>query len=905
MNPFEIFNSPFDHIQTETKYKKFWSDHNFYKSSPNPNKKPYTIVMPPPNVTGDLTMGHMMYTLQDILIRWHRALGYEACWIPGTDHASIATEAKVTKLLSDQGISKQQIGREEFLKHAWQWKEKYGERIIEALKTLGISCDWSRQVFTMDEKYSSSVIKALVKLYKDGLVYKSYKLVNWCPVSQSVISDEEVNPEERSGNLWHIRYPIEGDEQNFVVVATTRPETLFGDLALAVNPTDERYQNLIGKNVIVPVCKRIIPIIADNYVEKEFGTGVVKITPAHDMNDFEVGKRHNLGLLNIMNADASLNDKVPQNYQGLDRFIARKKLVAELEEIKLLDKITPHKLVIGISERGNVPIEYYLSEQWYIKMDKLADLALNATRSGKLKLIPAHQEKVWEHWLTNIQDWCISRQLWWGHRLPFYTCSSCKHIHCAETAPLQCEKCENKILIQDEDVLDTWASSWLWPFAVHNWAHPSEQEKADLNYYYPTNVIITGADIIFFWIARMTMAGEYFTGKNPFETCYFTPIIRDSIGRKMSKSLGNSPDIVKITNTYGTDAMRFSLVNQIAPGQDIFWKDSCCDIGKNFANKLWNSARFLIMNAEKFEINPKDYHFMSPRGLTAGSTQIDSDSILSWITSEFFEVVAKSHLHISRYEFSQYSSCLYEFVWMIYCDWFVELIKPRFNDAQNIPLAKESIQTGLEIFDGILRLLHPVMPFITEEIGQKLFSKKDNSTIGFEKLPTPQPSLVSESSIKNMREVQNVVGCIRTIRGQFNIHPATELKIYLQDSGTRFGNLIPQMEFLAKAKFYFASPQIGFCAPAIVNGLEIFVSLEGLVDKAAEAERLSQKMQKLTQTIAGIKNKLNQPTFVEGAPAHIVEGARNQLSQNEAEYKLLKEAHDILVRGSNIGHIKI
>lgn len=889
----EALNRPFDHIQTESKTKKFWDDRKFYESSPNSTKKPYTIVMPPPNVTGDLTMGHMMYTLQDILIRWHRALGYEACWIPGTDHASIATEARVTKMLAEKGISKKEIGREEFLKHAWDWKEKYGSRIIDALKTLGISCDWTRNVFTMDEKYSASVIKALVKLYQDGLVYKSFRLVNWCPVSQSVISDEEVNPEERSGHLWHIRYLIEGKTNEYVVVATTRPETLFGDLALAVNPTDERYGNLIGQKVIVPICNRVIPIIADNYVEKEFGTGVVKITPAHDMNDFDVGKRHNLGLLNIMNPDASLNDKVPQNYQGLDRFIARKKLVTELEANNLLDKITPHKLVIGISERGNVPIEYYLSEQWYIKMDKLAALALNATRSKKLKLVPAHQEKVWEHWLTNSQDWCISRQLWWGHRLPFYTCTSCKHIHCAEVAPTKCEKCSHTILKQDEDVLDTWASSWLWPFGVHNWANPSEKEKEDLNYYYPTNVIVTGADIIFFWIARMVMAGEYFTNKTPFETCYFTPIIRDAQGRKMSKSLGNSPDIEKIVQTYGTDAMRFSLVNQISPGQDIFWKDSCCELGKNFSNKLWNSARFLTMNAEKLNINIQENTFDKLMHNISQPNDYQVDSILGWICAEFFDVVGKAHNSISRFEFSQYTSNLYEFVWMIYCDWFVELIKPRLNDTTNIKLAKESLEIGLQIFDGILRLLHPVMPFVTEEIAQNLFYHGDK-TLGFKKLPTPQPQLVNQSAIQNMREVQNVVSCVRTIRGQFNIHPATDLQVYSQDSGARFGNLIAQMEFLAKAKFHFSKQAQGFCAPAIANDLKIFLSLEGLVDKAAEAQRLSQKIEKLNQTITGLKNKLSQPTFVDGAPAHIVEGARKQLQQNETEFKLLKEAYDVL-----------
>ncbi len=880
---FEAFGKAFDPAQTESKLRDYWKKNNFYKSVRNPNKKPYTITMPPPNVTGDLTMGHMMFTLQDILIRWHRAKGLEACWIPGTDHASIATEAKVTKLLADQGISKREIGREAFLKHAFEWKEKYGGRIIESLNTLGISCDWSRNTFTMDEKYSSGVIKAIVKLYKDGLIYKSHRLVNWCPVSQSVISDEEVFPEERSGSLWHIRYVVEDNPKQSIVVATTRPETLFGDLAVAVHPSDERYAHLIGKNVIVPVCNRSIPVIADHYVEKEFGTGIVKITPAHDMNDFEVGKRHKLGLLNIMHPNATLNDNVPTEYRGLDRYVARKKLVAELDSIGLLDKITPHKLVVGISERGNVPIEYYLSEQWYIKMDKLAEMTLNATRSGKLKLIPAHQEKTWEHWLTNIQDWCISRQLWWGHRLPIYTCQSCQHVHCEEQAPIHCEKCGHKVLQQEDDVLDTWASSWLWTFAVHNWAHPNSEEKKDLAYYYPTEVIVTGADIIFFWIARMVMAGEYFMGETPFKHCYFTPIVRDSVGRKMSKSLGNSPDVSGVMQKYGTDAMRFSLVNQIVTGQDIFWSDECCDLGKTFANKIWNATRFLTMNAVKLDIDPAQISFDDLKLRS-------NDTIMGWITSEFFHVVSKTHENIARYEFSQYTSSMYEFVWMIYCDWFVELMKPRISDEANKELARETITLAFQIFDGVLRLLHPIMPFVTEEIWQQLNPSRQGKTIGFEKLPEPNTDMIDTNSIKYMREVQGVVGAVRTIRGKFNIHPGTDLSVYMRDSHTRFGNLIPQMEALAKAKFYFESEQKGFCAPALINGSEIFVSLEGLVDKSAERDRLMKKIEKVSATINGIERRLSNQEFVKGAPAHILDGAKKQLESNQKELEMLQDS---------------
>lgn len=887
MTKFEAFSKAFDPSQTEEKLRNYWDKNKFYKSNPTPDKKPYTIVMPPPNITGDLTMGHMMFTLQDILIRWHRAKGYEACWIPGTDHASIATEAKITNMLKEKNISKSEIGREKFLEYAWEWKEKYGGRIEENLKTLGISCDWSRNTFTMDEKYSSSVIKGIVKLYKDGLIYKNYRLVNWCPVSQSVISDEEVNIEERNGFLWHIRYIVDGTNNEEIIVATTRPETLFGDLAIAVHPTDDRYSHLIGKNVIVPICERKIPIIADQYVEKDFGTGALKITPAHDMNDFEIGKRHKLGLLNIFHPDARLNENAPETYRGLDRYIARKRLIIDLEKKGLLEKTVPHKLTIGISERGNVPIEYYLSEQWYIKMDKLAEITLNATRSGKLKLIPPHQEKTWEHWLTNIHDWCISRQLWWGHRLPMYTCNSCSHLHCEETAPIKCERCGDTHLTQDSDVLDTWASSWLWPFGIHNWAAPTQQQQQDLNYYYPTNVIITGADIIFFWIARMVMAGEYFMGEIPFKDCYFTPIVRDATGRKMSKSLGNSPDVASIMKKYGTDAMRFSLVNQIVTGQDIFWKDECCEIGKTFANKIWNASRFLTMNAEKFNLSLENIHFDNLK-------ERPSDVILGWIVSEFFDVVSKVHNNISDYEFSQYTSTLYEFVWMTYCDWFVELIKPRLSNENNKELAIETLTLAFQIFDGILRILHPIMPFITEEIWQQLNPKNQGKTIGFEQLPNSSAFMIDKKLIHYMREVQAVVAAVRTIRGKFNIHPATELTVYLKESKEHFGSLISQLEALSKAKFYFSSEQKGFCAPILVNGNELFVSLEGLVDRQAEKERLLNKINKVTATISSIEKRLSNNAFTTGAPAHILEGAKKQLAENQKELEMLQDSLKVL-----------
>lgn len=884
----DAFSKPFDSASTESELRSYWENNKFFHAARNPKKQSYTICIPPPNVTGDLHMGHVLNnSLQDILIRWNRAAGKEACWIPGTDHASIATEAKVTQMLKEKGINKRDIGRAEFLKHAWAWKEEYGGRIVSLLKLLGCSCDWERLVFTMDENYSKGVLKAFVTLYNEGLIYRASRLVNWCPVSQSVISDEEVNHEEKNGSLWHIRYPVEGDASNYVVVATTRPETLLGDLAVAVHPSDERYTHLIGKNVIVPICNRPVPVIADHYVEKDFGTGVVKITPAHDMNDFAVGKRHKLGLLNVMNPDATLNDKAPQEYQGLDRFVARKKIVAELEAKSLLEKIEPHKLSVGISQRGNVPIEFLLSDQWYIRMQPLAEKALDATRSKRLKLVPEFNEKIWEHWLTNIQDWCVSRQLWWGHQIPVYTCGNCKHEICVVETPNSCPKCHHTKLTQDPDVLDTWASSWLWPFGVHGWGSPSEENKKDLEYFYPTDSIVTGADIIFFWIARMVMAGEHFTGKTPFHSVYFTPIVRDAKGRKMSKSLGNMPDTIGLMKKYGTDALRFSIVNQSVPGQDILWADDSCEIGRTFANKIWNVTRFLLMYCEKLGVNAAEHTFEN-------LSQTHKDPLLGWVTSEFFDAVRKSHAGVSNFEFSRYTSAVYEFTWMKFCDWFVELMKPQLAEGSEPAAAKATLSSALSLFDGVLRLIHPVMPFITEDIWLKLSPSRKGQTLGRQPLPLPDASRIDESAIAAMQEVQAVVSAARTIRGQFNIHPTTELNVFLNGKADRFGALVPQMEFLAKAKFHFSATKPKFSSTTLVNGIEISVDLDGLVDPSVEKDRLKKKIDKLEQAIASTEKRLANKEFVKGAPEHIIAGAKKQLDDNQKELAVLKQSYKAL-----------
>lgn len=905
-----------------------WVERRFFEAREEADKPGYTIVIPPPNVTGDLHIGHVLNnTLQDILIRWQRLKGRNACWIPGTDHASIATEAKVTEALARDGKSKREMGRQAFLEEAYRWKDKYSGRITDALRRMGASCDWSREVFTMDPSYSRAVLTAFVELYRRGLVYRGQRLVNWCPVSQSVISDEEVNSEERQGHLWHIAYPLVDDRGQVVqggeslVVATTRPETLFGDLALAVHPGDERYAHLVGRKVLVPVCGRPIPVLADSFVDSAFGTGVVKITPAHDPADFEVGKRHNLGVLNIMNPDASLNDKVPDGYRGLDRYVARKKLVTELKEKGLLVKTDNHKLVMGISERGQVPIEYYLSEQWYFRMDGLAKLALDATRSGAVTLYPRFTEKVWNHWLENIQDWCVSRQLWWGHRIPVYTCLSCQAEICEVDAPATCPSCGHGELRQEDDVLDTWASSWLWPFAVHGWPPANDKERQSLARFYPTEVIVTGQDIIFFWIARMVMAGRLLTDTVPFHSVYFTPLVRDDKGRKMSKSLGNSPDIHGIMSHSGADALRFALTQQIVLGQDIHWKNESCEVGRHFANKLWNAARFLVKAAARCGMDPAACTYES---LTKN---LPSDDLGRWILSEYNATVKGADEALCTYQFAGYASGLYEFLWMVFCDWYVELLKPRLapatGDAEDgrdaglsaadLALAQQTtasqqaslVGTALGVFDGALRLLHPLMPFVTEEIWMQLGAasspaihrERMQRSVGLENWPDASlhAFALDQASIDSMRRVQAVVSAVRAIRGQYTLHPATRLGVILPESErARLVASRAELEFLARCEVSFGGTLPRVVAAALAGGVRVLVDLTGHVEPEAERARLSARAERIRGLIAGIDKKLASPGFVTGAPAEVVAGARAQRDGNAAELDVLLFALGVL-----------
>ncbi|MFO7809848.1 MAG: valine--tRNA ligase, partial [Candidatus Delongbacteria bacterium] len=645
----------------EVIYSK-WLEKGYFKAKVNGDKKPYTIVIPPPNVTGMLTVGHVLNnTLQDVFIRYYKLKGFETCWVPGTDHASIATEAKVTAMLKEQGIDKKDIGREAFLEKAKEWKDKYGGIIIQQLKKLGCACDWDRERFTMDDDYYKAVIDTFVDLYKKGLIYKGYRLVNWCPGSMSVISDEEVEFVEKKGNLWYFKYPIK-DSDEYVTVATTRPETMFGDTAVAIHPENEKLKHLIGKTAVLPLVGREIPVIADTHADPEKGTGAVKITPGHDPNDNLVGQRHGLEVINVMNPNATLNDNVPERFRGLDRFAARKKVVAELTELGLVAKIEDHVHQLSVSQRGKEPIEYLMSEQWYLKMSELVKPALEVVNNRTIKFHPEKWIKTYNHWLDNVQDWCLSRQLWWGHRIPVYYCSNegCETVKMVSSSkPEKCEKCGSADHIrQDEDVLDTWASSWIWPFGVF-------KTKEEQDYFYPTDILITGPDIIFFWVARMIMAGMEFKNEIPFKDVYFNGMVRDEKGRKMSKSLGNSPDPLEVINEYGADALRFTMIRLTPVGNDILFSTDKCEIGRSFANKIWNAARFLMMNKEKNQGIKQACH---------------SESIEDkWINSRLNNTIAIVEEKVKTFQLNEALKAVYEFLWNDFCDWYIEMAKSRFQ----------------------------------------------------------------------------------------------------------------------------------------------------------------------------------------------------------------------------------
>ena len=839
-------------INIEDKWYQYWMDNNYFHSKPDPDKEPYTIVIPPPNVTGMLTMGHVLNnTIQDILIRKARMEGKEACWIPGTDHASIATETKVVEMLEDKGIKKESLSRDEFLKYSWEWKEKYGGIIIQQLKRLGCSCDWDRERFTMDDNYNNAVLEAFIVLYNKGLIYKGFRLVNWCPVSQSAISDEEVMHEEVNGSLWHFRYPIKDSDEE-LIVATTRPETMLGDTAVAVHPKDKRFKHLIGKTVILPLTDREIPVIGDEFVDMEFGTGCIKVTPAHDPNDFDIGKRHDLEFINIMNEDASLNSNVPEKYRNLSRESAREKILNDLKSISLLEKTEEHIHKVGFSERGNIPIEYYMSSQWFLKMSELSKPASQAVNDGLIKFHPEHWVKTYNHWMENINDWCISRQLWWGHRIPvWYHNDDNDKIHVSLDGPPDPEN-----WTQDEDVLDTWASSWLWPFAVHKWP----ENNQDLSYYYPTASLVTGPDIIFFWVARMIMSGFEFMGDLPFKDVYFTSILRDETGKKFSKSLGNSPDPFTLFDEYGTDAVRFGIMLMAPQGSDVLFSSKGLEVGRNFINKLWNASRFVLMNIED-DISDE---------LLENNLKLPE----LWILNRLQIAIERVNKHLENFNFNEAAKVIYEFTWSDYCDWYIEIAKTSFNKKN------ESYTNTVKIISkyvlrNIIILLHPYAPFVTEEIWSKI-KKQGDSDLIIASWPSVDKKWINKSSDHEMEILKNLISSVRTIRSQMNVPPNKLCNMVVQCNTKQksilnsYSLIIESLAKIDNIEMTEDAKKPSQSATAIVDNMEIFIPLDGIIDFDIEKDRLQKRINELKIHLVNVKKKLENKDFLNRAPENVI-----------------------------------
>ncbi|MDR0918046.1 MAG: valine--tRNA ligase [Oscillospiraceae bacterium] len=833
----------------EDKIYKLWTDNNAFKAEIDKTKKPYTIVIPPPNITGQLHMGHALdNTLQDILIRYKRMSGYAALWLPGTDHASIATEAKIVEAMKEDGVTKDDIGREGFLKRAWEWKAKYGGRIVEQLKKLGSSCDWSRERFTMDEGCSKAVKEVFVNLYNKGLIYRGERIINWCPTCLTSISDAEVEYEEQDGNFWHLRYFL-ADGSGSLELATTRPETLLGDTAVAVNPKDERYKSFIGKTVILPLVGREIPIVADDYVDVEFGTGVVKITPAHDPNDFEVGLRHNLPIINVMTDDAKITADYPK-YAGLDRYTARKMIVKDLEESGNLIKIEAHKHNVGTCYRCSTTVEPRVSKQWFVKMQPLATPAINAVKNNETTFVPSRFDKIYYHWLENIKDWCISRQLWWGHPIPAYHCDKCGEITVSKEPVTTCPKC-GETLRPDPDTLDTWFSSALWPFSTLGYPDKTE----DLGYFYPTNTLVTGYDIIFFWVIRMMFSGIEHMGKVPFDTVLIHGLVRDEQGRKMSKSLGNGIDPLEVINQYGADALRLMLVTGNAPGNDMRYTNSKVAAAAGFANKLWNASRFIIMNISE------DFKFT---GLPQNLKTEDK-----WLLSKLNLTAKEVNNHIENFELGLASDKIQTFIWDIYCDWYIEFSKSRIMAKDN-----DVLQILVYTMRNMLALLHPFMPFITEEIWQTL--TQSESLLIKEKYPTFDEKLNFQT---DFQVTIDIIKAIRNLRTEMNVPPSVKANVYIETAKTDI--LKEGIPFIQKMAFAsdveFVSGEVKDCVTCVTADARAFLPLSEIVDKDKELARLKKEEETVKKDISFLENKLSNQGFISKAPEKVVNELRSKL----------------------------
>ena len=843
-----------------------WLEKKYFHAEVDRSKKPFTIVMPPPNITGQLHMGHALdNTMQDILIRFKRMQGYNALWQPGTDHAAIATEVKVIEALKKEGIDKHDLGREKFLDRVWDWRKEYGGRIVNQLKKMGSSADWDRERFTMDEGNNKAVTEVFCNLYEKGYIYKGSRIVNWCPVCQTTISDAEVIHEEQEGHFWHIKYPVVGEEGRFVEIATTRPETLLGDTAVAVNPEDERYQDIIGKTLKLPLTDREIPVIADAYVDKEFGTGCVKITPAHDPNDFEVGKRHNLEEINIMNDDATINE-LGGKYAGMDRYEARKAMVADLDALGLLVKVVPHTHMVGTHDRCKTTVEPLVKPQWFVKMEEMAKPAKQAVVDGELKLVPERMDKTYYNWLDNIRDWCISRQLWWGHRIPAWYCQDCGETIVARQTPCTCPKCQSKNLKQDEDTLDTWFSSALWPFSTLGWPEKTE----DLDYFYPTNVLVTGYDIIFFWVIRMVFSGIEQTGKLPFDHVLFHGLVRDDQGRKMSKSLGNGIDPLEVIDKYGADALRLTLITGNAPGNDMRFYWERVEASRNFANKIWNASRFIMMNMEKADTAEVDLSKL---------TQADR-----WILSKVNTLAKEATENLEKFEMGIAADKVHSFIWEEFCDWYIEMVKPRlWNDEDETKAA--AIWTLKTVLIQSLKLLHPYMPFITEEIFCNLQDEEESIMIS--KWPEFREEWNFAEDEAAVDTIKAAVRGIRNIRTEMNVAPSKKATVYVVSEKESVRDIFENSKvFFATlgyaSEVHVQADKTGIAEDAVsvlIHDAALYMPFAELVDIEKEIERLTKEQGRLQGEIKRAQGMLNNPKFVEKAPAAKIEEEKDKLEK--------------------------
>ena len=840
--------------EIEPKLYEKWCEKKYFHAEVDRSKKPFTIVMPPPNITGKLHMGHALdNTLQDILIRYKRMQGYNALWVPGTDHAAISTEVKVTEQLKKEGIDKKELGREGFLKRTWEWKEEYGGTITSQLKKLGTSCDWDRERFTMDEGCSKAVEEVFIKLYEDGYIYKGSRIINWCPVCKTSLSDAEVEHEEQAGHFWHIKYPIVGTDR-FLEIATTRPETMLGDTAIAVHPDDERYQDIVGKMALLPLVNKEIPIVADYYVDKEFGTGAVKITPAHDPNDFEVGKRHNLPEINVMNDDATINE-LGGKYAGMDRYEARKAIVADLKEQGYLVKIEDHSHNVGTHDRCHTTVEPLIKQQWFVKMEELAKPAINALKTGELKFVPERFDKIYLHWLENIRDWCISRQIWWGHRIPAYYCDKCGEFVVAREIPKVCPHCGCEHFTQDEDTLDTWFSSALWPFSTLGWPEKTEE----LDYFYPTDVLVTGYDIIFFWVIRMVFSAYAHTGKSPFHTVFIHGLVRDSLGRKMSKSLGNGIDPLEVIEQYGADALRMTLVTGNAPGNDMRFYDERVEANRNFANKVWNASRFIMMNMEGKEITVPEVS--------------DLSVVDKWVLSKVNTLAKDVTENMDKFELGIALQKVYDFIWDEFCDWYIELAKYRIWHAEEDPkAANAALWTLKTVLANGLKMLHPFMPFVSEEIYGALVPEEESLMMSkWPEFKAEWNFATEELQVERMKEI---IRGVRNVRAEMNVAPSRKAGVFVVCENAVLCNGFAEMKtsaapLMSASEIVIQNTKEGIeedAVSVVVTDAVVYLPLAELVDFEQEIERLTKEEERLKKELARVNGMLSNEKFISKAP---------------------------------------